>query len=105
MTLRNLPNVKADCVPQDQKWATRDGQLAKWNPGVCMIEHGRRVQQDFKNDHGNRRGANQIDNANFQASRKQNLDRMKPGSGRDIDVDIGVMHAVKLPQRFNAMED
>src|SRR6185503_20306122 len=70
-----------------------------------MIEHRRDVESDFKEQHGERRSAQRQDDEELDAERKENLDGMKTRTGGYIDVQIGMVHAVKPPENRGGVKE
>jgi hypothetical protein len=64
---------------------------------IRMIEHRGGVEQDLEHQHGQRRRADCRHHDELDQEREHDLDRMEAHARRDIDVEIGVVHAMQAP--------
>ena len=71
---------------------------------VSVIEHRGCIEQHLEDqDRQGRRSQSQY-HAELDNHGQQDLDRMKPHAGRDIEFEIGMMHPVQAPQRRHGMK-
>jgi hypothetical protein len=54
----------------------------------------RGIEQYFEDENRDGRRAKGGDHTELDAHREEDLDRMKASARRDVDVEVGVMHAV-----------
>ena len=73
-------------------------------PHVAVVEHRGGVEQDFKDQDGDGRRAERRHHAQLDPHRQQNLDRMKAYAGRNIELEVGVVHAMQAPEGRHRME-
>ena len=71
---------------------------------VAVVEHRGGVEQHLEDQHGNRRRAERDDHGQLDHHREQDLDGVEAQPGGDVEVEIGVMHAVQPPQQRHGME-
>ena len=71
---------------------------------VPVIEHRGGVEQNFKDQDGERWRAERCHHAQLDPHRQQDLDRMKAYAGRNIELEVGVVHAVQAPEGRHRVE-
>ena len=73
-------------------------------PPIRMVEHRRGVEQNLESEHRNRGCADRRDCCALDAGRDQDLDWVETGAGRDVEVEVSVVHAMQPPQRGYGVE-
>ena len=63
-----------------------------------MVEHGGGIEQNFKKEDAEGRRADGGDRTKFDGQREENFDRMKARASSDIDIEVGVVHAMEPPK-------
>ena len=69
-----------------------------------MIEHGSRIEPDFKGKHGQRRSAQWHDDKEFDSKRKEDFDGVEASTGCHVKVEDGMVHPVETPKHGHAMK-
>ncbi len=85
-------HVRCDDQPAKQPLeACRDEDIA-------VVEHGGGVEQKFEEKHTQSRRSDGGDRAKFDGQREENLHGMEARARCDIDIQIGVVHAMEPPK-------
>ena len=71
---------------------------------ITMIEHCGGVENDFEGHYRDRWRAEHGDRRELDQHRQHDLQRVKPHSCRDVEVEVGMVHAVQPPQQRDPME-
>ena len=71
---------------------------------IGMIEGRGRVQHHLEQQHRHHRNAERDHDRDLDSHGNQNLERMEAPAGGDVDVEIGVVHAVQPPQHRHFVE-
>ena len=82
----------------------RSTRSSRRNAHVAVVEHRRGIEQHLEDQHGHGRRAERRDDGELDPHREQDLDRVEARSGRDVELEVGMMHAVQPPQRRHGME-
>jgi hypothetical protein len=69
-----------------------------------MVEHGRRIQQHFEDQHAYGGRSNRRNGCAFDDGRDQDFDGVEANACRDIEMDVGVMYPMQPPKRWHGME-
>jgi hypothetical protein len=72
---------------------------------VTMVEHGACIQSNLKCQNGQRRSAQWDDHKEFDSKRQEDLDGMKAGPRRHVNVKIRVVHPMQPPKHRNEVKD
>src|SRR5512141_3480347 len=65
---------------------------------VPMVEHGCCVEKDLKEKDGKGRRTQGGHRGRLDPHREKDLDRMKPSSRREIEIEVRMMHHVEPPE-------
>ena len=68
-------------------------------PHIAVVEQRGGVQQDFEDEHGERRRAEHGDGGELDRHGKKDFAGMEPQSSCHVEFQIGVMHAMQAPQQ------
>ena len=71
---------------------------------IAVVEHRGAVEHDLEDDDGHGRRADDDHRRELQQDRQDDLDGMEPGPGGDVEIEIGMMHAMQPPQRRHGVE-
>ena len=71
---------------------------------IAVVEHRGGVEQHLEDQHRHGGRAERGDDAELDAHRQQDLDRVEARAGRHVEVEIGVVHAVQPPERRHGVE-
>jgi hypothetical protein len=63
-----------------------------------MVEQRRRVEKHLEQEHTSGRGTEGSNHRQLDPHRQQDLDRVEADAGGDVELEIGVVHAVQAPQ-------
>ena len=74
------------------------------NSNVGMVEHRRGVQDHLEDQHRDGRRPQCGDHGELDAHRQQDFNRMEPEAGGNVELKIGMMHAMEAPERRHRME-
>jgi len=88
----NAMHVGRDHEPA-QKSVQRGG-----DEDVAVVEHGGRIEQNLKKEDTRRRRADRRNRGKFNHERQEDFDGVKARAGGDIDIEIGMVHAMEPPQ-------
>jgi len=83
----------------------KDSLQARRNEDVAVVEHGGGIEQNFKKEDAERGRTDGCDLAKFDCQREKDFDGMEARAGGDIDVQVGMVHAMKPPQDRLVMKD
>ena len=75
-----------------------------WQAHIAVIEQACRVQQNLKENHGQRGNPQNKNCPDLDAHRKENFQEVKTNSGRCIEIEIRMMHHMKAPKDGKRME-
>src|SRR6266851_2080973 len=84
---------------------TQDALDSRRHPHVAVVEHGSGVQGNFKEQHGQRGGAERGDESELDAEGKKDLDGVKSSAGGHVDVKVGMVHPMKTPEGRHVVKD
>jgi len=71
---------------------------------VAMVEHGRSIQKDFKDDDADRGGPQDGNGSRLDSQRNDNLEGMKSRAGGHVVVHVRVVHHMQTPQNRDRMK-
>ena len=78
---------------------------SRGNADVGVVEHCRRVQGNFENQHRDGRHPQQNDKSELDGHGHQNFQRMKPQACGDVKILIRVMYQVQPPEKRHKVEN
>ena len=65
---------------------------------IAVVEHRGGIEQKFEEKHTQRRRSDDGDRAKFDYEREENFDGVKARAGGDVDIEVGVVHAMEPPK-------
>jgi hypothetical protein len=72
---------------------------------LLWLKHQGGIEHYLEDQHGERRHAECCHRRHLDRERQQDFQGMETHAGGHVDIEIGVVHAVKTPQRRHVMED
>src|SRR5947208_9846730 len=72
---------------------------------VAMVEHGGGVKRHLEYEHAKRGSPENGNNRKLNYHRQDDLNGMKAQPCRDIKLQVGVVHPMQPPKRWNSVED
>ena len=69
----------------------------KRHPDIAVVEHRGGVQHDLEDHHRDRGRAKQEDDGGLDQHRQDDLGRVKPQTGRHVELQVGVVHPMQPP--------
>src|SRR5437667_3310273 len=72
---------------------------------VAVIEHRGGIKQHLEYENAEGGGSENGNNRELDRHRKDDLDRMKAQTGRDIKLQVRMVHPMQPPERRHGVED
>src|SRR5207245_4203591 len=65
---------------------------------IAMVEHGSGIEKNFKKEDAKRRRADRGNSGKFYYQGQEDFDGMEARAGGNVDIQIGVVHAMESPK-------